>query len=51
MREGEMEHLGSLILDTLTKREDTVALKEAADGVAELVAAFPPYPANFPGHV
>ncbi|MCP5114097.1 MAG: serine hydroxymethyltransferase, partial [bacterium] len=51
MREGEMERLGGLILDTLTKREDVVALKEVADGVAELVAAFPPYPADFPGHV
>ncbi|MGI9649054.1 MAG: serine hydroxymethyltransferase, partial [Acidimicrobiia bacterium] len=45
MREGEMERLGSLILDTLTRRQDEVALKEVSDGVAELVAAFPPYPA------
>ncbi len=51
MREGEMERIGSLILETLTKRDDAVALKEMADGVAELVAAFPPYPADFPGHV
>ncbi len=51
MREGEMERLGGLILDTLEQREDAVALKEVADGVAELVAAFPPYPADFPGHV
>ncbi|MBT8203167.1 MAG: serine hydroxymethyltransferase [Acidimicrobiia bacterium] len=51
MREGEMERLGALILDTLTRRADDEALKEVADGVAELVAAFPPYPADFPGHV
>jgi glycine hydroxymethyltransferase len=51
MREGEMERLGRIILDTLTMRDDPVALKEAADGTAELVAAFPPYPAGFPGHV
>jgi len=51
MREGEMERLGALILETLTKREDAVALKQIAGGVAELVAAFPPYPADFPGHV
>ena len=51
MREGEMARLGRLILDTLTMRDDPVALKEAADAVAELVAAFPPYPAGFPGHV
>ena len=50
MREGEMERLGSLILDTLTGREDEAALKEVSDGVAELVAAFPPYPAEFAGH-
>jgi glycine hydroxymethyltransferase len=51
MREGEMERLGALILDTIAKRTDESALKEVADGVAELVAAFPPYPADFPGHV
>ena len=51
MREGEMERLGDLILETLTRRQDAEALKEVSDGVAELVAAFPPYPADFPGHV
>jgi glycine hydroxymethyltransferase len=51
MREGEMERLGSLILDTLARRDDEAALKENAGGVAELVAAFPAYPADFPGHV
>ena len=51
MREGEMERVGELILQTLTEREDAAALKEVADGVTELVAAFPPYPAEFPGHV
>ena len=51
MREGEMERLGELILQTLSRREDADALKEVADGVAELVAAFPPYPADFVGHV
>jgi glycine hydroxymethyltransferase len=50
MREGEMERLGGLILDTLTRRQDETVLKEVADGVAELVAAFPPYPAGFVGH-
>ncbi|NNJ48341.1 MAG: serine hydroxymethyltransferase [Acidimicrobiia bacterium] len=50
MREGEMERLGSLILDTIAKRDDETALKEIADGVSELVAAFPPYPAEVPGH-
>ncbi|MGI9610093.1 MAG: serine hydroxymethyltransferase [Acidimicrobiia bacterium] len=51
MREGEMERLGALILETIAKRGDEAALKEVADGVSELVAAFPPYPADFPGHV
>jgi glycine hydroxymethyltransferase len=50
MREGEMERLGDLILQTLTARDDAV-IKEVTEGVAELVAAFPPYPADFPGHV
>ncbi len=51
MREGEMERLGTLILETIARRADESALGEVADGVAELVAAFPPYPADFPGHV
>jgi glycine hydroxymethyltransferase len=51
MREGEMERLGSLILETIAKRGDEAALREVAAGVSELVAAFPPYPADFPGHV
>ena len=51
MREGEMERIGDLILETLTRRDDQEALKEVGAGVAELVAAFPPYPADFPGHV
>ena len=51
MREGEMERLGELILKTLTEREDEAALKDVAGAVTELVAAFPPYPADFPGHV
>lgn len=50
MREGEMERLGGLILDTLISRDDETVLKEVSDGVAELVAAFPPYPAEFVGH-
>lgn len=51
MREGEMERVGELILQALAKRNDDTALKEVAEGVEELVAAFPPYPAGFPGHV
>ncbi|MEE9227648.1 MAG: serine hydroxymethyltransferase [Acidimicrobiia bacterium] len=51
MREGEMERLGELILQALHERGDDAALKEVGAGVEELVAAFPPYPKGFPGHV
>ena len=51
MREGEMERVGELILQALSQRTDDAALKEVAAGVEELVAAFPPYPDGFPGHV
>ena len=51
MREGEMERLGELILQALQGRGDDTALKEVGVGAEELVAAFPPYPDGFPGHV
>lgn len=51
MREGEMIRLAELMLSALRNREDDDVLKEVAGGVAELVAAFPPYPVDFPGHV
>jgi glycine hydroxymethyltransferase len=51
MREGEMERLGELILQALHERDHDAALKEVGAGVEELVAAFPPYPKGFPGHV
>ncbi len=51
MGEGEMERIGELIVQALSHRTDDEVLKEVAAGVAELVAAFPPYPDDFPGHV
>jgi glycine hydroxymethyltransferase len=51
MGQGEMERLGELILLALKQRDDEKGLKEVSAGVDELVAAFPPYPADFPGHV
>jgi glycine hydroxymethyltransferase len=51
LRETEAEEVAGLIAKALTHRDDEVALKDVEKRVAELAAAFPPYPADFPGHV
>ncbi len=51
MKQEQMSTLGRLIVEILRRRDDEIALKQLADQVAELAAAFPPYPAGFPGHV
>lgn len=51
MKQEQMMTLGSLIVEILRKRGDDVALKQLAEQVAELAAAFPSYPEGFVGHV
>jgi glycine hydroxymethyltransferase len=51
MKQEQMMTLGSLMVEIFRKRDDDVALKQLGEQVAELAAAFPSYPAGFPGHV
>lgn len=51
MKQEQMVQLGRLIVTTLRQREDEATLRATAAEVAELAAAFPPYPDAFPGHV
>ncbi len=51
MREPEVRTVATLIARALRGREDAGALEAVAKEVQELVAAFPPYPPDFPGHV
>ena len=51
MKQEQMVTIGRLIVAALRKRDDEMVLKEVASAVEELVDAFPPYPAGFPGHV
>jgi glycine hydroxymethyltransferase len=51
MKQEQMTTLGSLIVEILRKRNDEAALAGLESQVAELAAAFPPYPVGYPGHV
>ena len=51
MKQEQMIAIGRAIVAALVGRNDEIVLKEAAESVRELVAQFPPYPADFPGHV
>jgi glycine hydroxymethyltransferase len=51
MKEAEAAEVASLIARALHKRGDEAELSHVAARVAELAAAFPPYPRDFPGHV
>lgn len=51
MHEQEMESIGRLILEALVGRSDPSVLERVRGQVAELVAGFPAYPSEFPGHV
>jgi len=51
MGEAEVEATGRLILEALRGRESEAVLDSVRERVAEIAAAFPPYPADFPGHV
>jgi glycine hydroxymethyltransferase len=51
MGEAEAAEVGSLIARAMHGRHDPAALAAVAGRAAELAAAFPPYPADFAGHV
>jgi glycine hydroxymethyltransferase len=51
MGEGEAEEVARLIAAALRGRDDAAALAAIAEQVRALAASFPPYPADFPGHV
>jgi len=51
MGEAEIRTVANLLARALRGREDAGVLKVVAKEVQELVAAFPPYPRDFPGHV
>ena len=51
MRETEVSEVASLLARALKERDDAAALVEVKGRIGELAAEFPPYPADFPGHV
>lgn len=51
MKEPEAAEIGRLLARALFERSDESALGEVRGRVSELAAEFPPYPADFPGHV
>ncbi len=51
MNETQATEVASLIAATLRSRDDQTALNRIQARVGEMAAEFPPYPADFPGHV
>lgn len=51
MREAEVSEVASLLARALKERDDPATLLEVKGRVGELASQFPPYPADFPGHV
>jgi glycine hydroxymethyltransferase len=51
MMQEQMVLLGKLIVELLRKRIDPYSVNLYTGQVQELADAFPPYPADFPGHV
>jgi len=51
MTETEASEVAALIARALQNRDNESVLDEVGGRVAELAAAFPPYPEDFPGHV
>ena len=51
MTETEASEVAALIARALQNRDHESVLDEVRGRVAELAAAFPPYPEDFPGHV
>jgi glycine hydroxymethyltransferase len=51
MRETDVADLGRLMVAALRNRDDEAAFGQTTSGITQLATAFPPYPADFPGHV
>ena len=51
MKEPEVAEVGRLLSTALRERDSEAALAKVRTRIAELAAAFPAYPADFPGHV
>lgn len=51
MQEPQVSEVASLLARALKEREDEAALVEVKGRVGELAAQYPPYPADFAGHV
>jgi glycine/serine hydroxymethyltransferase len=51
MKEPEVAEVGRLLSTALRERAAEAALAKVRTRIAELAAAFPAYPADFPGHV
>ena len=51
MKEAEVAEVGRLLAAALQGRDDQAVLDRVRGRVHELVAAFPAYPPDFPGHV
>ncbi|HSJ35368.1 MAG TPA: serine hydroxymethyltransferase [Acidimicrobiia bacterium] len=51
MREQEADEVARLIARALAGREDPATLESVGSRVREMAAQFPPYPADFAGHV
>lgn len=51
IKEAEATEIGRLLARALFERSDEAALAEVKARVSEIAAEFPPYPADFPGHV
>jgi glycine hydroxymethyltransferase len=51
MKEPEVEEVGRLLATALRHQSDEAALDMVGGRIGELAAAFPAYPADFPGHV
>ena len=51
MREAEVSEVGTLVARALQGRDDPTTLEGVRSRIAELAAAVPAYPADFPGHV
>ncbi|MDX1691691.1 MAG: serine hydroxymethyltransferase [Acidimicrobiia bacterium] len=51
MEEAEVARVGTLVARALRARDDAGALRVVEKEIRDLAAAFPAYPADFPGHV
>ncbi|MEX1038915.1 MAG: serine hydroxymethyltransferase [Acidimicrobiia bacterium] len=51
MKEAEVSEVASLMARALKERDDEAALLEVKGRIGELASEYPPYPADFAGHV